>query len=476
MGQFFRSRFFWVATVILVAGIAWFSAQFNPAALVASQQRNNDGLIAEAMARNVGALAYVYGYPLVDMTKQMHNETHRVSPQQQVYAPVNRFYRFPEIVGPHNSGSFRLPNNDTLYFSGWFDISEQPLIIHTPDTNGRYFTIAVTNLYSEVTHIGRRTHGTREAHYALVGPGWQGQLPDGAVRIDVESDRGWLLGRVLVDGPEDFAEALAVMNDIWSASLGEFVPGKRPGPVEALAARPIDPHHSLEYFRHMNQALQKLPPRPDEAGLMAQFDAIGIGPNSAFDPDKLDEATRRGLLQGLAEGAAIVKAAEVRTIPSHNGWMVPSKVGRYGHDYLQRASVVANGYGNLPEESTYAASLMDAEGQMMSGANVYSLHFESGQLPPVDGFWSLTAYSLPEKLVQQNAIGRYSFGDRTEGIHYNPDGSLTLWLQAEPPEAENSNWLPAPSGYFMTIMRMYEPGEAILNGEYRLPRIERRVD
>ncbi len=472
MGKVFSNKISWLVAAIVVVAVAWMVSQFNPAALVASQQQENDELIAEGLARQIGALAYVYGYPMVDMAKQMHNETHRVGPDQQTYAPVNRFYRFPEIVGPHNGANFRMPNNDTLYFSGWFDIAEQPLIIHTPDTAGRYFTIAVTNLYSEVTHIGRRTHGTREAYYALVAPGWQGQLPNGVTRIDVESERGWLLGRVLVDGPADLQAALSVMNNIWSASLDEFTPSKRPGQPEVLVAEPIDPLHSLAFFTYMNRALKTLPPRPDEAALMSQFDLIGIGPNSDFNPENLNEATRRGLLQGLKEGMALVKASEVRTTPSQNGWMIPRKVGRYGHDYLQRASVVANGYGNLPEESTYAAALTDGRGDMMSGKQAYQLHLAADDIPPVDGFWSLTAYALPEKQVQENDIGRYSIGDRTQGLNYNEDGSLTLLLQHQRPQENESNWLPVPDGYFMVIMRMYEPSEAILSGEYRLPRIE----
>ncbi|CAH0992455.1 hypothetical protein SIN8267_02580 [Sinobacterium norvegicum] len=469
---FLSKKSVWATVIVLCIATAIAANNFNPAALISSQQRHNDEIIAEQLAEHIGAQAYVYGYPLVDMAKQMHNETHHVNDQQQVFAPVNRIYRFPEIVGPHNAGNIRLPNNDTLYLSGWFDISKEPLIIHTPDTNGRYFTIAVTNLYSEATHIGRRTHGTDEAYYALVTPHWQGELPIGVTRIEVESNQGWLLGRVLVDGEKDLAAAVTVMDGIWSASLSEFVPGQVPARPTAKKSEPINPMKSLAFFEHMNRALKHLPARANEAALMAQFDLIGVGPNSNFDIANLDEASKRGLQKGLAAGIAIVEAAEVRTIPSYNGWMSPSKVGRYGFDYIQRASVVANGYGNLPEESTYAATVTDTNNQMMSGDDVYTLHFDKGGLPPVNGFWSLTAYALPEKLVEQNAIDRYSFGDRTEGIRYNDDGSLTLWLQHEAPADKSKNWLPTPAGYFMTVMRMYEPGEAILNKQYQLSRIK----
>ena len=147
--------------VAIAVGVTLLVATCNPASL-----------IAEKMAAHVGVLAYLYGYPLVDMQRQMHNETHRVADGQQVLAAVNRMYRFPHLITPETAGNFRAPNSDTLYFTAWYDISREPLIIHTPDTGGRYYTIAVTNQYSEVTHIGRRTTGTHEQYFALVSPLW----------------------------------------------------------------------------------------------------------------------------------------------------------------------------------------------------------------------------------------------------------------------------------------------------------------
>lgn len=472
MNGLMKNKLVWLLAVLAIVGVV-VANNFNPAALISSQQKGNDAIIAEQMAQYIGTQAYLYGYPLVDMAKQMHNETHLVSDDQQVSAPLNRFYRFPEIVGPHNAGNIRLPNNDTLYFSAWFDITEEPLIIHTPDTQGRYFTIAVTNLYAEVNHIGRRTHGTEEAYYALVAPHWKGELPDNVTPIAVETNQGWLLGRVLVDGPDDLPAAVSTMEAIWSVELGQFVPGEVPVRAPLEKAEAIDPLVSLSYFEYLNRALKTLPARPSEEALMAQFDFIGMGPNSDFDLDTIDEATRRGLQKGLEAGMAIVKAAEVRTIPSRNGWMIPEKAGRYGYDYLQRASVVGNGYANLPEESTYGATLSDSKDEMLTGSANYKIHFPKGELPPVNGFWSLTPYAIPEKLVADNAIGRFSIGDRTENINYNDDGSLTLWLQHEEPADKTKNWLPVPESFFMAVIRMYEPSAAILDKKYDLPRIER---
>ena len=343
---------------VIAASVITLALQFNPASLVGSQQTKNDALIREQMAYHVGVMAYLYGYPLVDMHRQMHNETHRVAEDQQVLAPVNRLYRYPDIVGPDTAGNLRAPNNDTLYYSGWFDISEEPLIVHTPDTNGRYFTIAVTNQYSEVVHIGRRTTGTAQGYFALVPPDWEGELPDGVVTVPTETNQGWLLGRMLVNGEEDFDAAMALVNDIWLAGLEEFTPGRRPAMPEIHAAAPAAPLQTLEFFSIMNRVMKTLPRRPAEEALIAQFDQIGIGPDSNFDSSRLDAATRAGLESALTDGAALVEASTQRTIPSFNGWMISKDIGRYGYKYMHRSAVVKGGYGNLPEESLYPAAVL----------------------------------------------------------------------------------------------------------------------
>lgn len=459
-----------VAAAIVVAALV---INANLAGIVASQQQHNDALIEESMAYHVGTLAYLYGYPIVDMTQQMHNETHRVSDDQQVYAPVNRLYRFPEIVGPDSGGNLRAPNNDTLYYSGWFDVSEEPLIIHTPDTQGRYYTIAVTNLYSEVEHIGRRTTGTGQAYFGLTGPNWTGTLPDGVRQVPVESEQGWLLGRMLVEGPEDYEDAMALVNDIWLASLSDFTPGQRPSMPPETEASTMEVINSLAFFSTFHAQLEKLPPRPAEAALMAQFDAIGLGRSKPFDLATLSEAALRGLERAVEDGEEIVKAATQRTIPDFNGWMISKKIGRYGFDYMHRASVARGGYGNLPEESLYPAMIFDADGELLDGGQVYQLHFAADKMPPVEGFWSLAAYRLTDQQLEENELQRYSIGDRTKGIRYDTDGSLRLTLQHKRPADPAANWLPVPAGNFILVMRLYEPAEAVLENDYLLPKLQR---
>ena len=132
------------------------------------------------------------------------------------------------------------------------------------------------------------------------------------------------------------------------------------------------------------------------------------------------------------------------------------------------------GYGNLPEESLYPATLFDSEGRLLNGKRQYRLHFPADQLPPVDGFWSLAVYDLLTQQLVPNAIERYSIGDRTRGLVYGEDGSLTIALQTEPPTLEQENWMPTPDGNFMVVIRLYEPRQEALDNSYLLPRIEER--
>jgi hypothetical protein len=458
----------------LLGALAYRLAPTLMARAITAGQARNDAIVREELAFHAGTLAYVYGYPLVDMAQQMHNETHRVAPDQQVYAPVNRIFSYGALLTPSTQANLRMPNHDTLYFSGWYDVSREPVLLHVPDSAGRYYTIAVTNFYSEVEHLGRRTTGTAERVFALVPPGYSGALPEGVTPVTTETPRGWLLGRMLVNGAEDAPAALALIDEIWTVPLSEYVPGQKPALGPEQSAAPMDAHSGLAYFDVMNATLRELPPRASDAALIAQFDAVGIGPSHDLDLAKLDPDTKRGLERALEAGKQLVEASMQASRPSVNGWITPRLVGRYGHDFLARATVVKGGYGNLPEESLYAAVLTDSSGALLTGGKRYRLRFEKGTTPPVNAFWSLIVYDIATAKLVENKIARYSIGDRTPGLVYGSDGSLTIALQPEKPSDARENWLPTPTSPrpLIAVVRMYEPKAEALSGEYALPEVE----
>lgn len=444
-------------------------------AMAADVLQANAALLRERLAYHIGTLAYIWGYPMVDMSRQMHNETHRVDKAQHVYAPVNHLYRFEALVTPRTAGNLRAPNNDTLYFGGWFDLREQPIVVRAPDTQGRYYTLAITDFYSEVIHVGRRTTGTAQRDFVLVGPGYTGTLPDGLHPVHLPTHDAWILGRLLVDGEPDLGAALGLLREFRTTTLADWREGRWPAQPPARSAQPLQPMADLAFFAVLNQWLRANPIAPADETLVALFDRVGFGANSQFDPATLDEATRSGLQRAIEDGVALLRASARQPMQDvRNGWIFPLRLGRYGTDYMLRASAVYGGYANLPEESTYVARVVDAEGRPLNGAHRYRLHFRPEQIPPAAAFWSLTPYDMKSFNLIENRIARYSIGNRTRGLAYNSDGSLDIYLQRDEPAQGASNWLPLGEGDVSLVLRIYEPGAAVFDGSYSPPQIQRQ--
>ena len=159
-----------------------------------------------------------------------------------------------------------------------------------------------------------------------------------------------------------------------------------------------------------------------------------------------------------------------------NGWSVFTKLGVYGTDYRLRALVTAIGLGaNRPQDAIYPVGAVDADGKPFDAANRYVMHFPAGQLPPVDGFWSLTMYDDHYFFVP-NKLNRYTLSARN-ALKHNADGSVDLYLQArDPGAAKEVNWLPTTqSGKFIPMLRLYWPKEtppSILDGTWKPPPIK----
>jgi hypothetical protein len=128
-------------------------------------------------------------------------------------------------------------------------------------------------------------------------------------------------------------------------------------------------------------------------------------------------------------------------------------------------------YGNTAAEALYPSSFNDSSGAPLTGANDYTYHFAPGQLPPVNAFWSLTMYELPRSLLVANPINRYLINSpMVRELVPDADGGYTLYLQNQSPGKEREpNWLPAPSGPFGVVLRLYWPKPDALTGTWKAP-------
>lgn len=418
---------------------------------------------AAALSHNVALQAYIYGYPIVDLAKQKHNETHRVRDDQPVATAVNQMAVYPHLLTPRTQGQLRAANADTLYLNAWLDLSDGPALFDVPQMGERYYTFTLFDQYGKPQHIGTRFNNGKAKRYALVGPSG-GNVPADAEPYSIPTDIVWMLGRIMVDGPSDVSEAKRLAGKfLLSGKLGETV----------SKSDQSNPAQSLEYFVVLNAALKTLPAIAGEESLMAAFDSAGFGPTAAFDPDKLSEAERLGMECALVIGPKILKERGFRPTQLANGWMLSSSIANPGRNYLLRAAAASGGYVNEPEESIYPAAITDNQGEFLNGKHRYRLTFESGNFPPVEAFWSITAYDRQTSQLIENPIRRYQFGDRTKGAKQSSDGSLSIILSHEQPPEGISNWLPVPANAFLLVGRLYLPKAEALDGRYVLPAIER---
>ena len=155
-------------------------------------------------------------------------------------------------------------------------------------------------------------------------------------------------------------------------------------------------------------------------------------------------------------------------------WIGAEDLSRFGTDYTLRAAVaVRNIYPNDPEHAVYGQAFRDSSGDQLVGATGYTVTFDAGKLPPVNWFWSLTVYDAATGAMYPNPLERVNVSDRTKGLSYGDDGSLTVYVQHDEPSdsAQRANWLPAPAGDIYLAMRLYAPKEAANNGEWQIPKV-----
>jgi hypothetical protein len=203
---------------------------------------------------------------------------------------------------------------------------------------------------------------------------------------------------------------------------------------------------------------------------------IGLEPGTSFDLASAPAAIQAALEEQRHVAFRQIQERIRRAGRVENGWRISrTGMGAYGTDYLQRAAVAYGGLGaNVPQDAIYPTAFEDSEGRPFSSDHAYVVHFEPGQTPPVNAFWSLTMYD-DRQLFAANPIDRFAIGDR-DPLRYGPDGSLDLYVQRDSPGADKeSNWLPAPrTGGFTMNLRIYWPKQAAQDGTWTPPTVKRR--
>jgi hypothetical protein len=424
---------------------------------------------------NIAEDAYVFGYPLVLMAETRRQMTNVPEPMGMA-APINQFVRPKEMPDAEFRAVIR-PNVDTLYATSFLDVTREPIVVHLPDTAGRYYLTPMLDAYTNVFAVpGSRTTGTEAHDFAIVGPGWSGELPERLEKLQAPTNLVWIINRTQLDGKADLRACVALNEQFTLTPLSAF--GRPYTPPRNQPVDPsIDPNvpppevvarmDAHTFFGTLAKLMQDNPPATRDREALDRFLAIGLAPGR-FAPS-LEAATA---IERAVPRALTRIAEHVSDMGGHvNGWLVTPELGEYGTRYDDRATVALVGLGaNLAADALYPLVDRDEDGELLDGRNYYVLHFDRGQVPPVNAFWSITMYDTRGYFVP-NPLDRYALGSR-DPLRHNPDGSLDVYLQASPPSGElAANWLPAPEGKFNLVMRLYWPKDAILNGYWEPPPI-----
>ena len=444
--------------------------------------------ITEAEAQAIGVDAYLYFYPLITMDVTRRQLTNFAPGQSQIGGPANTFINVQAFPTADMRAVVR-PNFDTLYSSGWLDMTKEPLVVSAPDTDGRYYLLPMLDMWTDVfASPGWRTTGTAAANYLVTPPGWRGDgvealgLPAGTQHIAAPTPYVWIIGRTKTDGPADYDAVHKVQDGFKITPLSQWgkepaVPTVTPDPSVDMKTPPkvqVDTMPADRYFAYAAELLKLQPPHITDEPIIALMKRIGMEPGKSFDLSQADPAVAQALA-GAPAAAQKLMAWKAPTLARVvNGWsMNTDTMGVYGNYYLKRAMVAQLGLGaNLPEDAIYPLNLADATGKPLDGTANYTLHFAKDELPPVSAFWSVTLYD-DQGFQVANPLNRFALSSWMP-FKTNADGSLDLYFQNASPGADKeANWLPAPSGPFTLTMRLYAPKSEALTGAWNPPAVNK---
>jgi hypothetical protein len=437
--------------------------------------------------RSVGTVAYLWGWPLVNMRN-------RLSIMEQLPGPG----LLAGVVPAASPGSVGMlhdyitpeerlvacPNQDVVYGFGVIDGQRGPSVVQVPDFGGRFWVYQVVDQRTDSFVRLGAMHGTQPGLYLLAPASWDGVVPDGIAGVFRFDTRiAVCIPRVFMDDTDsDRAAIQPVVNQVMVYPLSEYAGAMRTTDWAVAPTFPAGDATSGEqetqwvdpgqFFHQLPAVMADVPARPGEEALYGWLESVLQA--AAADPRVMKLLTAAA---ADANAGLVADLFQFRNIglPLPGHWSTQRNGARFGTDYLSRTAMgKANIFVNTPEETTYFYQDLDEHGERLDGSHSYAVTFPPNRLPPVRGFWSLTLYN-EHHFFHPNELHRYSLGTKNENLHHAADGSLTLTASATPPDDDDlrSNWLPAPAGPFSLYLRSYWPEQPILDGTWTPPPVTR---
>lgn len=438
-------------------------------------------------ARVIAQMAYVWGWPIVNMLNRKAKITQAPHPGLLggvlPAAPRGQVGMLHDYIEPSET-FVTCPNQDVVYGLGFFALDEEPVVAQVPDFGNRFWVYAMYDARTDQFGQLGKPYSTKPGFYLLVGPKWKGSKPAGITEvIRCPTSLANAIPRIFQDDtPEDKKAIQSVINQIVFYPLKDFtgkmktidwikqpnIPTPQSDDAGDGETKWVIPE---KFFEQFGDALAAADPLPGEEALYGQFRLLHE--TASGNPE---------LKKVLVDTAVDTDAKVIKPFfewkhngrPAGNGWNRSVNNAQYGIDYFNRTGTSkSNMFDNRPNETQYFYTDFDGAGEPLSGRSAYQITFAAGQEPPVNGFWSLTLYN-DKHLFHANDLKRYSLGTKNKTLKRNGDGSLTLYAGAKSPGGDKeSNWLPAPDGKFSLYVRAYWGKQSILDGSWKPPVIRK---
>jgi hypothetical protein len=481
----------------LRAAIQWGTSAGCVAMLAACATKAPETKSTGGWLKDQVADAYTFGFPLVASDLARERSASATGGEPGV-APLNTL-RHSTALPPVGAQGF--PSVDTLDSTAWLDVTGGPVVVSLPAApRGRYYDARAFDTWTNVLYSSAESTPYPKAQtIAFVSAGWKGDLPAGAARIETPTRYVWLSIRVRVHAPHDErdmreisklraamrieaasapkaggAAAAPVVTGAWASTATDQAAVAAAPEAPAGNATPGEQAEKLDasaFFGRLARALDDNPPAPDDAHAVSELADLGV---KAGEPVQFKKSDAGLLASGLADGRE-----RLATVPANaltkNGWIwFGDGAGNYGTDYTLRAFLARRQPGTGTKESEVKpVARVDSDDHPLNGANTYVLHFAPNQLPPVRGFWSITAYAKDGTLAATK-LPRLSITER-DALKRNRDGSVDVIVsQTSPGKGRVANWLPTPGGEFQLTMRLYAPKPAASDGSWAPPVVQRK--
>jgi hypothetical protein len=470
----------WLPVVVVAAALVLAGCAKSPSPEAESSAPSQSPQVVTAeQTRATAKDAYLYGYPMVENYRVMYS--YFVDKDDPEYkGGWNEIHNTARVFTPDDK-TIQTPNSDTPYSTVGADLRTEPLVLTVPPIDrDRYYSLQFVDLYTyNIAYAGSRTTGNGGGRFLLAGPNWKGAKPDGIdAVVQSDTDLALVIYRTQLFGPDDLENVEKIQAGYQVTPLSVYL--NQPPPPAAPAIDFVPPltrdqeKTSPQFYDLLGFTMRLAPTLPTESELRTRFESLGIGPDRAFEPEKLNGAMRSAVEGGMADAWAefdALKTNEVDTGKIGSAQFFGTAADLKGNYLYRMAGAVLGIYGNTAAEALYPNFSNDASGAPLTGASKYTVTFPPGQLPPVNAFWSLTMYEMPQSLLVANPINRYLINSpMVPKLSKNPDGGYTIYVQHDPPEAAKmANWLPAPEGPFALISRLYWPKPDALNGTWKAP-------